>query len=183
MKPEQQQGENIQVHGDDAVLFDRYGQTIFAYIRLHLPLREDAEDLTLEVFTAALENANLAALQEHERLAWLRRVAHNKLIDTYRRIQRRPTTTLDMLTETVLDNETETPEQVALRQERYAVLHNVIKQLPILQQQILRLRYGDGLPFAEIAVLVNKREEAVRKILSRTLSQLRGIYKANEGRD
>ena len=40
---------------DDAVLFDRYGSVIFASILKHVRSREDAEDLTLEVFTAALE--------------------------------------------------------------------------------------------------------------------------------
>lgn len=64
----------------DSYLFDLYGQAIFAYVRLHTPSREDAEDMTLEVFTAALENDNLSGLQDSERLAWLRRVAHNKLV-------------------------------------------------------------------------------------------------------
>jgi len=40
---------------DDAAFFDRYGPVIFAYILKHVRSREDAEDLTLEVFTAALE--------------------------------------------------------------------------------------------------------------------------------
>lgn len=40
---------------------------------------------------------------------------------------------------------------------------------PVLQQQVLRLRYGDGLRCAEIVVLLNKREDAVRKMLSRCI--------------
>jgi len=52
-------------------------------------------------------------------------------------------------------------------------LHQAIQTLPLVQQQLLRLRYGDGLPFAEIAILLNKREEALRKLLSRTLATLR----------
>ena len=42
---------------DDAAFFDRYGPVIFAYILKHVRSREDAEDLTLEVFTAALEKS------------------------------------------------------------------------------------------------------------------------------
>ena len=65
-------------NSSDISLFDLYGQVIFAYIRLHSSSREDAEDLTLEVFTAALEHDNLSGVQANERLAWLRRVSHNQ---------------------------------------------------------------------------------------------------------
>src|SRR5258708_11010838 len=69
----------------DATLYDRYSFTIFSYIRLHIPSREDAEDLPVEAFAAALERDNLLGLREQEQLAWLRDVARNKLVDSYRR--------------------------------------------------------------------------------------------------
>jgi hypothetical protein len=47
---------------DDAAFFDRYGPVIFAYILKHVRSREDAEDLTLEVFSAALEKKTLSQL-------------------------------------------------------------------------------------------------------------------------
>ncbi len=172
----QQQQDITDDSSDDAALFDRYGQAIFAYVRLHTNSREDAEDIVLEVFTAALENDNLAAIVVEEQLAWLRRVAHNKLIDSYRRVKRHAITPLEPFTEILTDDERETPEAVILRREAYEQLHQYIHLLPMLQQQILRLRYGDGLRFSEIAVLVNKREEAVRKLLSRTLTALRSTY-------
>jgi hypothetical protein len=48
-------GGNQEFPSDDAALFDRSGPVLFAYILKHVRSREDAEDLTLEVFTAALE--------------------------------------------------------------------------------------------------------------------------------
>lgn len=174
----QKQQDIIYEPSDDAALFDRYGQAIFAYVRLHLPIREDAEDMTLEVFTAALENDNLAAITENDQLAWLRRVAHNKLVDSYRRATRHSVTPLEPFTEILTHDEQETPEAVLLQREIYEQLHKHINQLSAIQQQILRLRYGEGLRFAEIAVLVNKREEAVRKLLSRTLTTLRIMYQS-----
>ena len=171
-----QQQDTIYEASDDAALFDRYGQTILAYVRLHTSSREDAEDIALEVFTSALENANLAAINEEEQLAWLRRVAHNKLVDSYRRVSRHPVTPLEPFVEILTNDEQETPEALMLRHETYEQLHQHVNQLSTIQQQILRLRYGEGLRFAEIAILVNKREEAVRKLLSRTLTTLRAIY-------
>ena len=172
----QQQAEQG-LHDDaDAVLYDHYAHVIFAYLRLHTSTREDAEDLTLEVFLAALERDNLSALAEDEKLAWLRRVAHNKLIDSYRRMARRSVVAMDQVAETLYDEEELAPEQIALRNEQHAHLRATVQQLPVLQQQLLRLRYGDGLRFAEIAVILNKPEAALRKLLSRTLTFLRNTY-------
>src|SRR5450755_1260923 len=81
-----------------AGLYDRYAHIIFAYVRLHLSSREDAEDVTLEVFVAALEHQKLAGLSSQEQLMWLRRVASNKLVDIYRHAQRHPVVDLDSMT-------------------------------------------------------------------------------------
>lgn len=138
--------------------------------------------MTAEVFTAALENDQLSGSPEEQRLPWLRRVAYHKLVDSYRRSQCRPVVSLDQGVEMLLDEEAETPEQVALQREAYRDLHQIVDRLPALQQQVLRLRYGNGLRCLEIAVLLNKREEAVRKLISRTLAQLRSIYNSTPER-
>lgn len=55
-------------------------------------------------------------------------------------------------------------------------------RLPTLQQQVLRLRFEEGLPSAEIAALLGKQDSAVRKLLSRTLNALRSLYQEKEER-
>lgn len=178
--------QNIQdLFSAQAALFDRYGEVIFAYIRGHLSSREDAEDLTLEVFIAALAQKQLSSVSDAEQLVWLKRVARNKLIDYYRRVQRRPAVPLDQFTETMLDTEA-APEEAALINEQHGELHRHVRRLPPLQQHLLRLRYGDGLRYSEIAALVNKRESAVRQLLSRTIKTLRSMYQhqpAEKGED
>src|SRR5215472_11450579 len=122
----QQQAEQG-LHDDaDAALYDRYAHVIFAYVRMHLPSREDAEDLTLEVFLAALERDNLSELAEEEKLAWLRRVAHNKLVDSYRRSARRSMVVLDEVAETLYDDEEQAPEKVAQLNEEYTHLRAIL---------------------------------------------------------
>lgn len=181
---QQQDEDDIDIRTGDAALFDLYGKAIFAYLRLHTASREDAEDLSVEVFTAALENDQLSGMPDQERLAWLRRVAQRRLVDHYRRLQRRPVmVALTLSMESMLDDTARDPELIALQREVYGDLHRAVSALPALQQQVLRLRFVDGLRNTEIAVLLNKREEAVRKLLSRTLAQLRGIfYATTEGR-
>jgi RNA polymerase sigma-70 factor (ECF subfamily) len=45
--------------------------------------RLNAEDLLLEVFVAALNNQHLSHLGDEQQLAWLRRVARNKVIQLF----------------------------------------------------------------------------------------------------
>jgi len=155
-------------------IFRRYSPTIFAYIRLHTSSREEAEDLTLDVFTAALTNQQLITWVGPRQLSWLKRVAANKLIDNYRRANRRPVVALDQIVDTLLDERD--PEYMALHNENCTHLHQQIRQLSLQQQEVLHLRYGNGLHTAEIAELLNKSEQAVRQILSRTIHMLRTMY-------
>ena len=157
-------------------LYDRYAASVFAYARLQTASWEDAEDLTLEVFLKALEHDNLSWLAEKQQLVWLRRVAHNKLVDSYRRSIRPPVVPLEQLIEAVYRDEALVPEQLALRREELEGLYKAVGKLSLLQQQMIRLRFGDGLRFAEIGILLNVREEAARKLCSRTLARLRLIY-------
>src|SRR5579859_2788780 len=149
----QDQDECQQVSGSMSGLYQRYAAAIFAYTRLHTPSWEDAEDLTIEVFLTALEHDQLSWLSEGQRFAWLRRVAHNKLVDRYRRAPRCAIVPLEQLIESVYRDEAPTPEQFVLRREELSRLYAMVGKLPIIQQQILQLRFGEGLAFAEIAVL------------------------------
>jgi RNA polymerase sigma-70 factor (ECF subfamily) len=51
-----------------------------------------------------------------------------------------------------------------------------IRQLPVLQQEVVRLRFVHDLRSAEIATILDKSEGAVRIMLSRALKLLRTIY-------
>src|SRR5260221_8580562 len=113
----QQHDECTQGKSAASALYDRYASSIFAYARLSTPSWEDAEDVTLEVFTAALEQENLSALSERQQLVWLRRVAHNNLVDRYRRTVHLPVVPLEQLMDTVPTEEALTPEEMALRGE------------------------------------------------------------------
>lgn len=172
----QQHDECTRGRSADAALYNRFAASIFGYVRLFTASWEDAENVTLEVFTAALEQGNLSSLTEQQQFAWLRRVAHNKLVDRYRRSARLPVVPLEHVVETVRIEEGLTPEQVVLRREELGRLYQAVDALSLPQQQLLQLRLGEGLRFAEIAALLDKREATVRKLWSRTLALLRRIY-------
>jgi len=163
----------------DASLYDRFAVTIFTYILSQVQNEQDAEDLLLEVFLAALSNESLSRLPVQGQLAWLRRVARNKVIDRYRHVALLTLLPIEQAMETIDD--ALTPEQHAEQQEKFTHLYQAIAHLPVLQRELLRLRYREGLRFYEIASALEKPEGTVRKLLVRTLQQLRTIYDQLEG--
>src|SRR5579859_2022084 len=155
-----------------AQCYQLHALPLLAYVRQHVPSREDAEDIVVEAFIAALEQkeASIFVLNEQEQLAWLRRVAYNKCIDRHRRSVRRPTIPLEETTHTLFEDEHLGPEHVALRHEENALLCQGLSQLPEHYQTILRLRFANGLRCTEIGRVLKKSEGAIRVLLSRALN-------------
>jgi RNA polymerase sigma factor (sigma-70 family) len=163
-------------------LYRKHVQTILRFVRRRVDTLEEAEDIVLEVFTAALESQTLLRLSEQEQLAWLYRVASNKCIDRHRRATRRPTVSLDSVIENMYDDDEHEPDHIAIQQEEYLLLREHLTRLTEQQQEVLRLKFDDGLHSPEIARQLNKSESAVRMMLARTLNVLRTLYTTNEER-
>jgi RNA polymerase sigma factor (sigma-70 family) len=159
------------------LLYRKYAPGLLAYVRMRITSEEDAEDLVVEVFVAAIENTKFAALSEKEKQSWLWRVTRNKVIDTYRRAKTRQNVTLEHVADALFEDEMASPEYAALRQEDYMDLYAHLQSLPPLQQQILRMRFGQDLSCSEIATMLGKQENVVRVTLSRSLNLLRKIYR------
>jgi RNA polymerase sigma-70 factor (ECF subfamily) len=168
-----------QTEPEMALLYRKYAPGLLRYVHMHLTAAEDAEDLVVEVFLAALENAKFAALSENAKQLWLWRVTRNKVIDAYRRAKTRQIAALDHVTEDLVENEMLSPEYAALRQEDYMELYAHLQSLPAFQQEILGLRFGQNLSCREIATTLGKQENLVRVTLSRSLNRLRSIYRSS----
>ncbi|QBD75080.1 sigma-70 family RNA polymerase sigma factor [Ktedonosporobacter rubrisoli] len=158
------------------VLYQRYAATIFTYVRQHIASREDAEDILVETFLAALEAPKFEQLAEKEQVAWLWRVARNKVVDSYRHANRRHSIPLEQISETVYEDEEQGPEQMMLRQEAERQVLAILKRLPPGHQEVMQLRFGHGLRSAEIASIIGKRESTVRVTISRAMNLLRKLY-------
>jgi RNA polymerase sigma factor (sigma-70 family) len=167
----------IPVEQEIAILYRKHAPGLLTYVRMHITSVEDAEDLIVEVFMVALENAKFAALSDKEKQLWLWRVTRNKVIDTYRRAKTRQNVTLEQVADSLFEDEMAGPEYEALRQEDYRDLYVHLQRLPLLQQQILRMRFGQDLSCSEIAIRLRKQENVVRVTLSRTLNLLRKMYR------
>ena len=170
--------ETIRDEGN-RILYDRFTLTIFTSICQHVSNKQDAEDLLVEVFLAAFNNEALSSLPAERQLAWLMRVTRNKLVDRQRHLALLTLVPIELARE--VEDDASTPEQYTEQQEMYERLYLALEQLSPLQQELIRLRYTNGLRVCEIAQILEKSEGAVRKLYSRTLQQLRGIYHQTEG--
>ena len=165
---------NTDQNSVEGTLYDRFAVTIFQYLCQQVSTKQDAEDLLLEVFLAALQDEALSSLPQRRQLAWLRRVARNKVVDHYRHIALLNLLPIERTLE--MEDAALTPEQYTEQQENYERLYQSIAHLTALQRELIGLRYRNGLRFADIAVVLGKPEGTVRQLFVRTLRQLRTIY-------
>jgi RNA polymerase sigma factor (sigma-70 family) len=176
--PMQRLNMDAEQNGVDSTLYSCFSASILSYLCQQVASQQDAEDLLVEVFMAAHNHYALSGLSEERQLAWLRRVARNKVIDRYRHAALLTMLPLEHILET--EASALTPEQRAVQQENYQRLYHALEQLSPAQQQLIHLRYGNGLRLVAIADMLEKPEGSVRKMLARTLRQLRALYEKTE---
>jgi RNA polymerase sigma-70 factor (ECF subfamily) len=148
-------------------LYDHYVQPVYRYIRSRVPGVYEAEDLTSQTFIAALENIH----NYRERgyfSAWLFRIARSKLMDHYR--GSRVEVPLEMI-----ENHSETDDVLGrlARTDALKKVNRLIQALPEDERELIRLRYVANLSFAEMAEVLGKREDAVKKALYRLLAGIK----------
>ncbi len=148
-------------------IYERYADRIYRYIRAFVGEREMAEDMTAEVFVRMLEAVERSRFARHSLSGWLYRVAHNLVVDEYRR--RGPRIVGLEAAVAVSEPAVEMVEQERVRQ---ALVH-----LTPEQQQVIVLRFGQGLKAKEIGAVMGKSEAAVRKLQQRALAALRRVLR------
>lgn len=180
LSPEAEQTAIIQVQRGQREafrpLYRHYLPRVYAYVAYRVASREDAEDLTADIFLnvlRALEGFNYRGRGSFA--AYLFRSAHNAVQQHYREQQRNPQAlVLDALPE-IASTEVN-PDDALQRQEAYAHLRACIDTLPARRQEIVRLRFFAGLRNQEIAEVLHLNEKTVASHLSRALDDLRRLY-------
>lgn len=155
---------------DVAAIYDQYADRIYSYaLRCrHNPMM--AEDIVATTFQRALENLPSLDWPGVPASAWLYRVASNQLAAHYRRRQTLP---LDDTLYADVPDEGGGPEHRLVRGERGREVRAAVATLPLLQRQAIVLRYGHGLRYKEIALILGRSEGTIKQIVHRALLKLR----------
>ncbi len=152
-------------------LYERYAEKIYSYIYFRTSNHHDAEDLTARVFFRGMAHIESYTERGVPFQAWLYRIAHNLVANWHRDQGRRRVIPLDEFIASSLKSDA--PERQAEdNEEREALLH-AIRRLPEERQQLLTLKFVDGMSNMEIGEIMDRTEGAIKSLYHRTLIALR----------
>lgn len=151
-----------------AEVYRRHALQIYAYIYFRLGDQHAAEDLAADVFVKALAGIARYSYRGTPLLAWLYRIAHNVTVDyrsaAHKQLQHRGNGALDHIPART--------DELRRLDERQDML-TAIRTLTADQQQVVILRFYQGMSNAEVAAVMDRAEGAVKALQTRALKSLR----------
>jgi len=140
-------------------LIHRYKNKVYTYIYFNVRNQHLAEDLFQDTFIKVLKSFQDGKYQDNGRLlSWIMRIAHNLIIDYYRRNKQLNTCSNDDYEMDMFNSprySEENVEQVMVNDQIFDDVRRLVDKLPDDQKEIILLRHYGGLSFKEIAEQTN----------------------------
>ena len=137
------------------VLLERYKDRLFSYILYQVRNADVAEDIFQETFVKVVVTIRDGRYTESGKFySWVTRIAHNLIIDFFRREKGENTISTDETDIDLLNNAklSERCAQSAIDSEQTFVdLHLLINKLPQEQREVVQMHYFQEMTFKEIA--------------------------------
>lgn len=152
---------------------------VYRYLSARLSTVEEAEELTQEVFVAALNGIQgLRAEDEAGLLGWLFQIARHKLADQLRRRYRRPSAPLEEAEQ--VEAPQPRPEELVEAEEERVELRRALDRLTPEQREVVVCKYVLGYDNERTARLVGKNANAVNQLHHRALASLYRLLRSTE---
>lgn len=140
------------------VLLNRHKSRVFTYIQLVVRNRDLAEDIFQESFMKAIVTIKQGRYVDNGKFySWVTRIAHNLIIDLYRRERNENTVSNEEFAEVDLFNNAklceENVEDLMVREQVFTDVRKLMHHLPDNQKEVVQLRYYEDRSFKEIADL------------------------------
>ncbi|MGB3717286.1 MAG: sigma-70 family RNA polymerase sigma factor [Candidatus Promineifilaceae bacterium] len=149
-------------------IYDEYHKSVYSYIYRRVGDVEIARDLASEVFRRFLQALHKGSGPSDNLRAWLYRVAHNIVVDHYRRQQNQQNLPLGEN----LVGDSPDPGQSAELSLQLDKVRKALRQLTPDQQHVLALKFLEGLTNEEVAEITGKPVGAVKSLQHRALAAL-----------
>lgn len=160
------------------ILYKRHRGTLYRFLLRSLRKRADADELFQETWSRAIA-ARTRYRPDAKFTTWLLQIAHNLVIDLFRRS--RPRASAEE-TEHVMANldapESERPEHVVSEFEQRRRLQLALEELPEEQRVTFLLRMENGLGLEEISEVTGVGRETVKSRLRYALTRVRARFEA-----
>lgn len=160
-----------------ASVYEELFERVFRYMLLRVGEQAEAEDLTQEVFARVWEALPHYRPRGLPFAAWVFRIAHNLVVDRYRRKGRGQEVPLESGLGLA---ESHDPAEAALANLDAQHLRAALGHLTDLQRQVVLLRFGAGLSLQETARALNKSEGAVKALQHAAVENLRRLLTQNQ---
>ncbi len=157
--------------GAFARIYEALLEPLYRYFYWNLSSREEAEDLTQEVFVRCLTHLDAFDRRKASFKSWAFRIAHNLLVDNLRRGRRRAGEEISAELESDQPAVGESLEE----EERRRALRECLLELPSLQRQVLIMKYFADMGNEEVARVLGKTTGAVNALQHRALRKLGGV--------
>ena len=135
-------------------LIIKHRNKIFSFIISKVRDRALAEDIFQETFFKVIKTLKQGKYNEEGKfLPWVMRIAYNLSMDYFRSVKRnRLVRSNDQFNVFDLIKDNDISKEEAMIQDRIIVdLKNIINELPLSQQKVLKMRYHSNMSFNEIA--------------------------------
>lgn len=137
-----------------SILLDRYQKRVYGFIFSKVHDTDLADDIFQDTFIKVVKNLRLRKYNEEGRfLSWVIRIAHNLIMDHFRKIKRLPKHESKIENFDVLDcliEQSSSIEEGMIESQIHADLSLLIEELPDSQKDVLRMRLFQDMSFKEI---------------------------------
>lgn len=154
-----------------SLLYELNVNRIYNYVFYRIGSEAEAEDITARVFFKAFGHINSYVEKGVPFSAWLYRIAHNLIANWHRDNARKNEVSLEDHLE--IPHKTDQPERTMEQAQEIDLLTKGIRRLSPDRQQLLVLKFTEGLSNTEIGIIMGKSEGAVKSLYHRSLSALR----------
>ncbi len=153
------------------ILYERYVRRIYNYIYYRTGNMNEAEDLTARVFHRSFQHIQKYDDRGVPFSAWLYRIAHNLVANWYRDRSRKKEVILE---ENIPSKfHFDFPEKALEKNQENERLLIALRRLPAERQQLIILKFVEGLSNAEIGTIMRRSEGAIKSLYHRTLESVR----------
>jgi RNA polymerase sigma-70 factor (ECF subfamily) len=159
-----------------AELYENNFHRVYAFVARRVNDRDEAQDVTAEVFHQALKNLGRFQWRGVPFAAWLLRIATNALADRWQRASRG----IEVQAEDSLEERAESDAGNTAELERHAMLFELVDRLPADQRTVVLRRFVDQKSIREIAQELGRSEGAVKQLQFRALETLRGQVRKSQ---
>ena len=145
------------ISGDESsltILINRHQQRLYNFIYSKVYDRDVAEDIFQDTFIKVINTLKLGKYNEEGKFVpWIMRIAHNLVIDFFRRNKRMPkfNNREDFDIFNVLSDGSLNAEAELVRSQIHNDIRNLVEQLPIDQRTVLKMRIYNDMSFKEIS--------------------------------